>query len=103
MDPVEPPGWRLGRWAWVTGSKDPAPSWILTKKTQFLGLQVSQDMKHFFPPNLRFIEDLSPSSNVQTQTAVLRCGVGQGWKAAHRLVENGPPGETRLPGRQWRC
>lgn len=93
MDPAEPPGWRPGRWAWVTGSKDSAPSWILTKRTQFLGLQVSQDMKHFFPPNLRFIEDLSPSRNVQTQAAVPRGGVGQGWKAAPRSVDNGLPGE----------
>lgn len=84
MDPVEPLGWRPKGWAWFTGSRTLLHCGFLLRRLTSWDCRSSQEMKHFFPPSLRFT-DLSPSTNVHTHTPVPRCGVDQGWKAAHRL------------------
>lgn len=96
MDPVEPPGWRPEGWAWVTVSRTLLHCGFLLRRLSSWDCSSSQEMKHFFPPSLRFT-DLSPSTNVHTHTPVLRCGVDQGWKAAQGS------GGARLPTPQWGC
>lgn len=89
MDPVEPPGWRLEGWAWVTGSRTLLHRGFLLRRLSSWDCRSSQEMKHFFPPSLRFT-DLIPSINVHTHTPVW-CGPRMEGSPQAREEQGCPP------------
>lgn len=92
--------------ALAIGSWTRLPRGFPLRRLPSRGQRSSQEMTRFFPPHLRFVEDLSLSSNVQTQTTVQWCEGDWGWPVAPRLVESvesGPSGGAKPPAQPWGC
>lgn len=106
-NPGEPLGWNPGGRGSGHRLLDAAPSWILTKKTSFSGLEIFPGEETFLPCSPEIYRRCqSPSSNVQTQTTVPCLEGDQGWPVAPRRVESvdsGPSGGARPPAQPRGC